>query len=88
MGFARTHKRLLVAIFLIDIAATAYWWLIPFEENSLSGVVFYLAGYLFVAGLNEPLALAVIFLISYMEMLLIALAAQACWKAIRSISPL
>ena len=90
MEFARTHKRLLIGILIIDLAATAYWLLVPFGENSWSSVVFHLAGYLIVEAfaLNQPAAIVAIFLISYMELLLIAVIAQACWRRVRRISPL
>jgi hypothetical protein len=66
MPLARTHKRL-----------------VPFGgKYTLSSVLFHLGGFLVVEGfaLNDPAATIVVFVITYIEMLLIALGLRACWK--------
>ena len=91
MGFVRANKRLLIGVLMADAVVMAYWWIVPpTEEHTVSGALFHLCGFLVAEAfaLNELPARIVMFLVTYLEILVTVLVIRALWRTLRHISTL
>jgi hypothetical protein len=90
MRFFRTHNRLLIAILGINTVGVTYWWFRAAREmHPWADAFFHMGTFLFLVegfGIGQTYAGLVIFLVTYLQLLAVALGAWAVWRWIRRIS--